>query len=61
MADGETYVNSSPLDRSLDAALKRDKEKCDGEDLHTMWYHGKMTRNAAENILQEGKLGTLKT
>ncbi|XP_035826592.1 tyrosine-protein kinase HTK16 [Aplysia californica] len=53
----DIYVNSTlnliSNPANFLSSLKSDKEKCDADDLTAMWYHGKMSRSAAENILHE--------
>lgn len=47
------------LTTSLDRLLADDKAETQKQDEILCWYHGKISREAAENLLQEGKYCSL--
>ena len=49
-----TNVSTMLQKEPLDVVLRRDKEHVHKSDMKLSWYHGKISREAAESLLQEG-------
>lgn len=60
------YANDSTSDllniaellktKPLTDLLKEDKDKCKVRDREKLWYHGRITRDVAEDVLRRGNV-----
>ena len=58
---GMATISQALQKKSLDLLLADDKVETEKADETLRWYHGKISREAAEKLLKEGKIMSLKS
>lgn len=56
LSEDMIYANDN---ENFEEVLKKDNQRCQDEDKENMWYHGKITRQEAEDILHNGMIAVI--